>query len=79
MTLTPTQRLIGRALLVGVLAVLGSLQTTTATTAKAIVSGALLAGVLAAAEVLTPLNATVGIAKGAGSNDANVGGGGGLR
>jgi len=59
---TPTVRLILRALLVGVASAAGQLQSSSSWD-RSILVGAIVAGVLAAAEVLTPLNSTVGPGK----------------
>lgn len=57
----PTVRLIGRALVAGVVAALLMLQT--ADDWASVWKGAVVAGVLAACEILTPLNPTVGAFK----------------
>jgi len=59
---TPTVRLILRALLVGVASAAGQLQGSSSWD-RSILVGAIVAGVLAAAEFLTPLNAVVGVNK----------------
>ena len=60
--MSPTVRLIVRALLVGVVTAGEKLQSSSSWD-RALIAGAIVGGVLAAAEVLTPLNATVGVAK----------------
>ena len=60
--MSPTVRLIVRAILAGVVAFATQLQQST-NWDRSLISGAIVGAVLAAAEVLTPLNATVGVAK----------------
>ena len=60
--MTPTVRLILRALLVGVTTLLTQLQQSHGYTTS-LVEGAIVAAVLAGLEVVTPLNAVVGLGK----------------
>lgn len=59
---SPILRLILRAILAGVTTFATQLQQST-NWDRSLISGAIVGAVLAAAEVLTPLNASVGVAK----------------
>lgn len=60
--MTPTVRLVVRALVVGLTTLLTQLQQS-ASWDKAIVEAAVVGGILAGLEVLTPLNPNVGVGK----------------
>lgn len=60
--MTPTLRLVLRALVAGLTVFITQLQQS-ATWDKGLVEGAIVAGVLAGLELVTPLNASVGVGK----------------